>query len=78
MSFNDSSIFFISDQPEIDESPRYQKAAAEPGGTATLICRASAAPEPSFTWLTHEETPIETDILPTFENRYKFEHKGVS
>ncbi|CAL4122494.1 unnamed protein product [Meganyctiphanes norvegica] len=59
--------------PVIDKTARYQKAAAEKGGTARLVCRASASPYVAFTWYTKENTPIEKAIYSRFDLRYLVE-----
>ena len=42
----------------MSESPRFLKAASEPGGTATLVCRASGDPLLAFQWHTADGTPV--------------------
>ena len=44
------SIFCISDKPIMDSSPALRKAAAANRGTGVLVCRASGAPNITFTW----------------------------
>ncbi|CAH0382334.1 unnamed protein product [Bemisia tabaci] len=41
---------FFKHKPEIELSPQLTKAASHIGNTAQLLCHASAAPKPKFTW----------------------------
>ncbi|XP_066949212.1 nephrin-like isoform X2 [Macrobrachium rosenbergii] len=68
-----NATIVVKHKPIIDQSPRFQKAAAEAGGNARLICRASGAPYVSFTWFTRDNTPIEKAIYARFDNRYLVE-----
>ena len=39
-----------TDKPKIDESPEIAKSASDKGQTGKLICRATGAPDITFTW----------------------------
>ncbi|XP_071520410.1 nephrin-like isoform X2 [Panulirus ornatus] len=65
-----NTTIVVKHKPIIDQSPKYQKAAAEAGRNAQLICRATGAPYVYFTWYTRENTPIEPAIYSRFGNRY--------
>ncbi|KRG05048.1 nephrin isoform X2 [Drosophila mojavensis] len=46
-------VLVVQTSPEIDHSPAYTRFAARLGVRAQLICRALAAPQPSFIWRRH-------------------------
>ncbi|KAG7155821.1 Synaptogenesis protein syg-2-like 7, partial [Homarus americanus] len=68
-----NTTIVVKHKPVIDQSPKYQKAAAESGRNARLTCRASGAPYVHFTWFTRDNTPIEPAVYSVFKNRYVVE-----